>query len=349
MPIKIQTIDLDASRRVVCISDLHGHLDLFKQALQNIQFSKKDQLVILGDSIEKGPDSLGMIRYLMELQTKQEVYVVKGNCEDWVFVLLQDEQALYEYMQSRKESIFWEMAKELQIHPEHSAEFIHEIQLHFQKELHWMKSLPVIIDDPKITFVHAGIRKEKLDENQLEDCLTFPIFECNAPKLHKYVMVGHLPTVNYCHQYPNCNPRVNHETKIISIDGGMGVKPDGQLNVLLIDDLHTMKTSYCSLSEGKEMTVTKAQRASKYSYSITWLDNEIEVLDEDIDGYWIRHLSSDYQMHVAKDMIFDEGRRVYDVTDYHLAVNVNDKVYVYQETSKAYYAKKDGVLGWILK
>lgn len=349
MPVKVQTICLDKTRRIFCVSDIHGHFDLFYQALRQVNFQKEDQCIVLGDIVEKGPDSLKTVRFLMDLQQKQDIYVTKGNCEAWVLELLEDEETLARYMQSRKESIFWEMFEEIGGDFAHLSDFVQKIKHIYQKEFSWLDSLPVILDDEQMTFVHAGIQTETLEDNDFELCLTYPTFELSAPILHKYVMVGHLPTVNYCHQYPDCNPRINHEKKIISIDGGIGVKPDGQLNLVTIEDLKKKTISSISLSEAIPMTMQKEQKASEVSRSINWLDNQIEVLSEDQKGYWISHCSSQYRMHVSKDMVFDDQTRVYDVTDYQLPIQKGDQVLVYRETPLAYYAKKDGILGWVLK
>ena len=52
--------------RYVFVSDIHGQLDKLKTALNEVAFDKdKDTLVSLGDPFDRGPDSLGVLKFLM--------------------------------------------------------------------------------------------------------------------------------------------------------------------------------------------------------------------------------------------------------------------------------------------
>ena len=59
-------------------SDIHGQYDLYKQMLEDIQFSEEDQLFILGDVIDRGPDSVPLLLDVME---KDNVTCLIGNHE----------------------------------------------------------------------------------------------------------------------------------------------------------------------------------------------------------------------------------------------------------------------------
>lgn len=63
------------------ISDIHGNLDVFKKLLNTINFSfEKDELILLGDYVDWGKDSLKTLLYVMELDEKYEnVHVLIGN------------------------------------------------------------------------------------------------------------------------------------------------------------------------------------------------------------------------------------------------------------------------------
>ena len=49
-------------RRTLVACDIHGHTGLFKKLLSDAGFSEDDLLIIIGDIVEKGPDSLGTLR-----------------------------------------------------------------------------------------------------------------------------------------------------------------------------------------------------------------------------------------------------------------------------------------------
>ena len=347
MSVKVQQVEL--STPVFCVSDIHGHLDLLKEGLKKANFSNTDTLVVLGDMVEKGPQNLEVLRYLMHMPN---AYIVQGNCEVWILDLLEDPDMLKKYLPIRKESLFWDMIEEMNfVYDDNIVELIEKIKENYQEELEWIKNLPVILETDTMIFVHAGINHMELEQNSLEDCLVYSEFEIKTPALDKYVMVGHLPAVNYSTEMPSCNPRIHVEKKVISIDGGMGVKSDGQLNVFVIDKVKPLSFHYVSIEDTPKLCVKKAQEESKVSRSITWIDNKINILEETETQYHIEQISSGYKMWVSKEHIFtsDDGYHVYDITDYCLPLYEGEWVYVYKETQDAYYVKKDGVLGWYYK
>ena len=63
--------------RYAC-SDIHGQYSLFLQALEGIGFSEKDHMYIIGDAIDRGPDSIGLLRNLMK---RENITLLLGNHE----------------------------------------------------------------------------------------------------------------------------------------------------------------------------------------------------------------------------------------------------------------------------
>ena len=63
---------------VYCISDIHGYYDLFCRLLDKIRFGDGDTLYVLGDIIDKGPDSVRLAKFLFSVPN---VYCVAGNHE----------------------------------------------------------------------------------------------------------------------------------------------------------------------------------------------------------------------------------------------------------------------------
>ena len=60
------------------MSDIHGEHDRFKAMLQEIQFSDKDTLYILGDMIDYGPDSIAVVQDVM---SRKNIQAIMGNHE----------------------------------------------------------------------------------------------------------------------------------------------------------------------------------------------------------------------------------------------------------------------------
>lgn len=59
------------------MSDIHGCYDEFNKILDIINFSEKDSLYLAGDYIDRGKDSLAMLRWLENCPPN--VYPIKGN------------------------------------------------------------------------------------------------------------------------------------------------------------------------------------------------------------------------------------------------------------------------------
>jgi len=68
------------------IGDIHGCLDELKHLIQTLQekagLSSADRLVFVGDYIDRGPDSKGVIDYLIQLQGRYPCIFLMGNHED---------------------------------------------------------------------------------------------------------------------------------------------------------------------------------------------------------------------------------------------------------------------------
>jgi len=60
------------------MADIHGEYDKYIQMLQNIGFCNDDSLYIIGDVIDRGPDS---IKLLKDLALRENVYPIVGNHE----------------------------------------------------------------------------------------------------------------------------------------------------------------------------------------------------------------------------------------------------------------------------
>lgn len=68
--------------RLIAIGDIHGHLDKLRALLNLVQPVVDDQLVFLGDYIDRGPDSRGVLDVLMDLQRQfPHTVFLRGNHE----------------------------------------------------------------------------------------------------------------------------------------------------------------------------------------------------------------------------------------------------------------------------
>lgn len=83
--------------RHLVIGDIHGCLTALKALIGFLDLTPKDTIVTLGDYIDRGPASRGVIDYLLELRSKYRVINLKGNHEE-----------LMEYARESEEDLnFW--------------------------------------------------------------------------------------------------------------------------------------------------------------------------------------------------------------------------------------------------
>lgn len=62
---------------IYVMSDIHGCFGKFKKILEKIHFSENDTLYLAGDYIDRGKDSLAMLRWLEN--TPSNIFPIKGN------------------------------------------------------------------------------------------------------------------------------------------------------------------------------------------------------------------------------------------------------------------------------
>lgn len=68
--------------RLIAIGDTHGQLQKLEKLLDQVQPTDSDQVVFLGDYIDRGPDSRGVIELLIGVgQTFPQTIFIRGNHE----------------------------------------------------------------------------------------------------------------------------------------------------------------------------------------------------------------------------------------------------------------------------
>lgn len=74
------------------IGDIHGNADLLRRLLANLALHPADTIVFLGDFIDRGDDSRGVIDTIIELRetTSANVVTLLGNHEDWLLRTMND-------------------------------------------------------------------------------------------------------------------------------------------------------------------------------------------------------------------------------------------------------------------
>lgn len=67
--------------RYLAIGDIHGCLTAFNTLLDFVQVQPEDTMITLGDYVDRGPQTRGVIERLIELTTSHSLITLRGNHE----------------------------------------------------------------------------------------------------------------------------------------------------------------------------------------------------------------------------------------------------------------------------
>lgn len=125
------------------IGDIHGGSKTFRALINRLNLQRSDQLYLLGDYIDRGPDSKGVLDIILQLMDEgYDVRPVRGNHED---MLLQDITGNEDYWM---EGWGRETLKSFGVSsPE-------ELPARY---LQLLGRMPYIRSDASFVFVHAGL------------------------------------------------------------------------------------------------------------------------------------------------------------------------------------------------
>lgn len=360
--VKIKHLNIEKGKRILVTSDIHGHLSYLKNVLEKAQFSDDDILIIVGDIVEKGPESLNTLRYVMDLCKRGNVIPLLGNVDALRLHMINDisaetVQGFYNYILSLRAwvgtSFFDELTNELGYIIQSPDDILNSkdaVLSHFKQELNFISNLPTVVETQNYIFVHGGLRDKHLGDNEKREAselLKYDYFMNTQHCFDKYVVVGHWPVSLYCEKTPRTIPIINREKKIISIDGGCGIKEYGQLNLLVIPEIDRSIDDIYHISYD-DMPVFRAltpQEESTDPIHIRWIDNTIKILERTEEFTYVLHTSSGRKIWMPNSYIYDETH-CSDYTDYVLPVNPGEKLSLIDKTPKGYFVKKNDTIGW---
>lgn len=218
------------------LSDIHGELAKFKELLQYWK-PNEENLVILGDLIDRGEHSLEIVQLAMDLKNtyNEQVVVLKGNHEDMLSIFLSEKD--YEtgdwYFNNggnRTCESFTHHSFPLYFHSyEERANKMLQVS---NKEIQFLKQLPLHCEFGDTLFVHAGINPHLNDwRKSVEKDFLWTRGHWNHPnEIGKTIIFGHTPVR---HIHDSDEVWVSKCKSYIGIDGGAVFK--GQLNGIVID------------------------------------------------------------------------------------------------------------------
>lgn len=347
----VKYVDFSSYNRVIVFSDVHGDLDGFLGVLDKVRFSKEDALVIVGDILEKGKDSLALLRLVMTYMKAGNVYMVAGNNDvlflQWFEGVFSDKDTLW-YLNSRDNSVMIDMARELQMPFETMEEMLAlkaAIPKHFKKEIDFLKNLPDIIDSNIATFVHAGIEPGDLDAQNHYYCIMAAAFANEKHRFEKSVVVGHWPTSNYCEDIIDTNIHVNRETNVYSIDGCNSMKSWQQINYMIFEN-GEIKTGY--YAQQPQIVALESQKSISSPQTLLFPRTQI-VIKEKKDTQRLcynPYLNQDIWVDSERIYMYKGKMYCYDFTTYQLEVEAGEVLAMCEKTENGILVKRNGIVGY---
>ncbi len=194
------------------ISDIHGYINTFESLLNTIGYKEQeDELYILGDLVDRGPDSRGVLDKIMTMQQAGlKVFCLRGN----------HEQMMLNALKNPHELVFWVKrggAPTLR-------NFMKDGQTQLEvpdKYTSYLENLPHFLEVDNYLLVHAGFNFHQ--KNPLDDIDTMLWIRNWYQKINysflgdRIVIHGHTPQTKkeMIAQLNNLN-----EEQILDIDNG---------------------------------------------------------------------------------------------------------------------------------
>jgi serine/threonine protein phosphatase 1 len=227
---------MNKQRRFI-IGDIHGCSKTFRKLItKNIHLNKEDTLYLLGDYIDRGPDSKGVIDFIMELQENNyRVFPIMGNHE---YLMLKSwDNPLYFELWNRNGSE--QTLASFGIPPDKVRTYLYVNRVP-KTYIGFIKMLPLYIETEDFFFVHAGISSENGDPlEDVESLLWTREEEHNDEILGSRILIhGHTPVPL---EIIKSRVRERDRVKVINLDGGCVVKFRPDLGNLVGLDLDTFE------------------------------------------------------------------------------------------------------------
>lgn len=167
-------------------TDLHGCLHTFRRLVEEgLRLTRADELYLLGDYVNKGPDSKGVLDYLMQLQAAgYRVHCLRGN----------HDQALLDDAAHRHRWAWMSLPGRQPTLRSFGVRRASDIAPHY---LAWLDALPYEIELPDFVLVHAGYDFTLPPAEMRQDyatMLTIKKFVFDPSRLGgKRLLHGHVP------------------------------------------------------------------------------------------------------------------------------------------------------------
>ncbi|MEC0129323.1 metallophosphoesterase family protein [Paenibacillus pabuli] len=221
--------------RTLIISDIHGCMDQLNEMLHLIQFnSVEDQLILLGDYVDRGPHSKEVVDKVIELVQKHHAIALRGNHDQRLVDLINDPSHLVQskFLEHGGVQTLQSYCGSNEISDEILIQSRERIKSQYGHHIEFLAGLPLYYEDHDHIYVHAGLNPNYVDwKSQPEHDFMYikDEFIRSDFHLHKRIIFGHTRTIDI-----HGKPDIWFHKDKIGIDGGCAYGL--QLNALIFQE-----------------------------------------------------------------------------------------------------------------
>ncbi len=168
--------------RTIAIGDIHGCLAALEALLTEIKPSADDVVVTVGDYVDRGPDSKGVIDRLLLLETECRLVPLRGNHEEMMLEVLEGRMPPFQWLNfggvETMES--YGFIGDLNCVPKAHRDFLSRLSTFYETDTHFV--------------VHANYDPELPLDEQPDDLMRWVKISHRLPEPHvsgKRAVVGH--------------------------------------------------------------------------------------------------------------------------------------------------------------
>ena len=179
------------------IPDIHGCVNTVTSLVKElIKPTRYDELYFLGDYVDRGPNSKGVIDFIRSMQEDEyNVTALKGNHEDFMVELfdaeLKSKNTWWHNFGNRKHKAWLEIGGKSTL-TSFNVQHIRDIP---EDYIEWMRNLPHYVELDRFVLVHAGLNfKPDNPYEDLRSMLWLREYEIKPEKIGgRRIIHGHVP------------------------------------------------------------------------------------------------------------------------------------------------------------
>jgi len=189
------------------VGDVHGCLGKLRRLVRGCEAyagGRPARFVFLGDYVDRGPDSRGVVEFLLRRQQAQPGTVVclMGNHEQMAIMAHDSDRAMPIWLQNGAATTQRSYGRTGRISDAHLA---------------WLRALPLCHDDGLRFFVHAGVDLDRPLDRQSPDVMLWMrepfLSDCDQVDCGRFFVHGHTPLMSGKPEL--CKRRVNLDTAAV--------------------------------------------------------------------------------------------------------------------------------------